>query len=93
MWPILVGSLFFVGKAIEKKLLKLGIMAIGELARLNLRQLALSGSTGYEKLRGRDRAADLIRGRYGIDSVKRAFFLYSPVDYMSGGNIPRKKNC
>ena len=33
---------------------------------------------------------DRIRRRFGIDSVKRAAFIESPIDYMSGG-ISREK--
>ena len=31
-----------------------------------------------------DATVDRIRGRYGIDSVKRAAFLNSQIDHMSG---------
>lgn len=33
MWPLPAGALFFVGEATEKKLLKLGIRTVGELAQ------------------------------------------------------------
>ncbi len=37
-----------------------------------------------------DRTVDQIRAKYGIDAVKRAVFLKTPVDHMSGG-ISREK--
>ena len=46
--------------------------------------------TDYEKLEQMDATIDRIRGRYGIDSVKRAAFVGSPIDHMSGG-ISREK--
>ena len=46
--------------------------------------------TDYEKLEKMDAAVDRIRGRYGIDSVKRAAFLNSQIDHMSG-RISREK--
>lgn len=57
---------------------------------LDMRQIDMFDNTDYEKLARRDAAIDRIRRRYGIDSVKRASFLYSPIDHMSGG-ISREK--
>ena len=34
--------------------------------------------TDYEKLEKLDKAVDQIRGRFGLDSIKRASFLESP---------------
>ena len=56
----------------------------------NMRQLDMFDATDYEKLEKMDAAVDRIRGRYGIDSVKRAAFVNSPIDHMSGG-ISREK--
>ena len=56
----------------------------------NMRQLDMFDTTDYEKLEKMDAAVDRIRGRYGIDSVKRAAFVNSPIDHMSGG-ISREK--
>ncbi len=39
LWPLPVGKLFFVGPATEKKLLALGILTIGDLAKADVRQL------------------------------------------------------
>ena len=56
----------------------------------NMRQLDMFDATDYEKLEKMDAAVDRIRRRYGIDSVKRAAFVNSPIDHMSGG-ISREK--
>ena len=56
----------------------------------NMRQLDMFDTTDYEKLEKMDATVDRIRGRYGIDSVKRAAFVGSPIDHMSGG-ISREK--
>jgi DNA polymerase IV len=45
----------------------------------------------YEKLTKLDKAIDSIRLRYGMDSVKRASFVASPIYHMSGGVKPEKK--
>ena len=57
---------------------------------INMRQLDMFDATDYEKLEKMDAAVDQIRKRYGIDSVKRAAFVDSPIDHMSGG-ISREK--
>ena len=43
-----------------------------------------------KKRRKAELAVDRIRQRYGADAVKRAAFLNTPVDHMSGG-ISREK--
>ena len=55
-----------------------------------LRQMDMFDTTDYEKLERMDAMVDRIRRRYGIDSVKRAAFVGSPIDHMSGG-ISREK--
>ena len=45
-----------------------------------------------KKLNKLDKAVDAIRGRYGMDAVKRATFLESPIYHMSGGIPVDKKN-
>lgn len=57
---------------------------------VNIRQLDMFDTTDYEKLEQMDATVDQIRRRYGIDSVKRAAFLDSQIDHMSGG-ISREK--
>lgn len=49
---------------------------------INMRQLDMFDDTDYEKLEKMDAAVDRIRKRYGIDSVKRAAFVDSPIDHM-----------
>lgn len=58
--------------------------------RLNMRQIDMFDDTDYEKLEKADAAIDKIRYRYGNDAVKRAVFLGSSIDHMSGG-ISREK--
>ncbi len=61
MWPLPVGSLFFVGKATEIKLQKLGIGTIGELARTDpgilKRHLKKHGELIWAFANGRDISA------------------------------------
>lgn len=54
------------------------------------RQLDLFDETDYDKLAKADATLDEIRERFGIDAVKRAVFVDSPIDHMSGG-ISREK--
>lgn len=54
------------------------------------RQMALFDETDYDRLAKMDAAADDIRGRFGIDAIKRAVFLNQSIDHMSGG-ISREK--
>lgn len=56
-----------------------------------MRQMELFDTRDYGKLERLDRAVDTIRRRYGIDAVKRAVFLESPIDHMSGGMSREKR--
>lgn len=56
----------------------------------NMRQMDMFDTGDYEKLEKLDHAIDAIRRRYGIDAVKRACFVNSPIDHLSGG-ISREK--
>ncbi len=58
--------------------------------QLDMRQFDMFDTTDYEKLERMDRTIDQIRLRYGKDSVKRAVFVNSRIDHMSGG-ISREK--
>ena len=49
-----------------------------------MRQMELFDTRDYGKL-------DTIRRRYGMDAVKRAVFLESPIDHMSGGMSREKR--
>lgn len=68
----------------------------GQLTRENCRQLRLFGTVDYEKQRRAEAAIDKLRGRFGIDCVKRAVFVQaagnagSCIDHMGGG-ISREK--
>ena len=53
-------------------------------------QLFFFEAVDYEKLIAVDRTVDVIRDRFGNDSVKRAVFVKHPIDHMSGG-ISREK--
>lgn len=58
--------------------------------QMDMRQMNMFDATDYEKLEHVDETVDKIRRRYGKDSVKRAAFLGSRIDHMSGG-ISREK--
>lgn len=58
--------------------------------KMDMRQLDMFDTTDYEKLEQMDGTIDRIRKRYGKDSVKRAAFIGSQIDHMSGG-ISREK--
>lgn len=68
----------------------LGIHASRIRDGADMRQIDMFDDTDYEKLEQRDAAVDRIRQRFGIDSVKRAAFMESSIDHMSGG-ISREK--
>ena len=57
---------------------------------INIRQIDMFDDTDYEKLEKVDATIDAIRKRYGNDSMKRAVFIGSMIDQMSGG-ISREK--
>ena len=57
---------------------------------MDMRQLDMFDTTDYEKLGHMDATVDKIRMRYGRDSLKRAVFVGSRIDHMSGG-ISREK--
>ena len=69
----------------------LGIQTSRIVDEDDARQLTLFEDCNYEKLQKVDAAIDKIRGKYGIDSIKRASFLESPTDHMSGGISREKK--
>lgn len=57
-----------------------------------VRQIELFDSTNYERLEQMDQMVDAIRNKYGIDAVKRAAFVYSPIDHLEGGVSREKRN-
>ena len=57
---------------------------------MDMRQMDMFDTTDYEKQEQLDRTVDEIRVRYGKDALKRAVFVGSRIDHMSGG-ISREK--
>ena len=53
-------------------------------------QMELFDNNNYEKWEKVDKTMDELREKFGIDVVKRATFVESPIDHMSGG-ISREK--
>lgn len=54
------------------------------------RQLNLFDDNNHEKLNKLDQTIDMIRKRHGMDSLKRAAFIKSNIDHLTGG-ITREK--
>ena len=52
--------------------------------------MELFDNNNYEKWEKVDKTMDELREKFGIDVVKRATFVESPIDHMSGG-ISREK--
>lgn len=73
-----------------KPIRHLGIHTSRVRDNICMRQIDMFDDTDYEKLECMDATVDNIRRRYGNDSVKRAVFVGSPIDHMSGG-ISREK--
>ncbi len=63
---------------------------IEQLNLFSLRQLNLFELTDYQRYEELDATIDAIRTRFGKDAIKRATFLASPIDHLSGG-ITREK--
>lgn len=57
----------------------------------SVRQLNLFDMNRYEKLLKLDAAVDVIRERYGDDSIVRASFIKGPIYHMTGGIPPEKR--
>lgn len=55
------------------------------------KQINLFDMNKYEKLSRLDAAVDVVRERFGDDSIMRAIFLNNPVYHMSGGIPPEKR--
>ena len=68
----------------------LGIQGTGLAGKDMPVQGSLFQGEAYEKRRRAEMTVDRIRQRYGADAVKRAAFLDTPIDHMSGG-ISREK--
>jgi DNA polymerase-4 len=59
----------------------------------NSKQINLFDMNRYEKLSKLDVAVDMIRERYGENSIVRAVFLDGPIYHMSGGISPEKRKA
>lgn len=68
----------------------LGVHTTRVVPENEARQLSIFDNFDYEKQEKLDTAIDSIRLRYGNDAIKRATFVKSPIDHMSGG-ISREK--
>lgn len=55
------------------------------------RQMQFFDEIDYEKLEKIDKTVDVLRRRYGMDSVMRATFLRQPIDHMCGGYLKHNK--
>lgn len=55
------------------------------------RQMNLFDMTRYDRLAKLDTAIDMVRERYGDDSIKRAVFINGPIYHMAGGISPEKR--
>lgn len=58
----------------------------------DMRQMNMFEASDFCRLRKLDRTVDRIRKTYGIDAVKRAVFVGSPIDHLSGGVSREKRN-
>ena len=74
----------------EEPIRHLGIQGSGLAGKDMPVQGSLFQGEAYEKRRRAEMTVDRIRQRYGADAVKRAAFLDTPIDHMSGG-ISREK--
>ena len=69
----------------------LGIQGSGLAGKDMPVQGSLFQGEAYEKRRRAEMTVDRIRQRYGADAVKRAAFLDTPIDHMSGGICREKR--
>lgn len=69
----------------------LGIHTSKVVSGDSLRQINLFDMNRYDKLIKLDETVDLVRERYGDDSIMRAIFLKNPIYHMSGGIPPEKR--
>ena len=56
------------------------------------RQIQLFGGKNYDKMAKLDQAIDSIRGKYGVDSVKRAVFQQNKVEHIAGKMSKEKRS-
>lgn len=58
----------------------------------DMRQMTLFDTHDYERYQNLDKAIDSIRAKFGKDAIKRATFIDSPIDHLSGGITREKQN-
>lgn len=69
----------------------LGIHTSRVVTEAGSRQLNLFDMTRYDQYSKLDKAVDLVRERYGDNSIKRAVFVDNPIYHMAGGISPEKR--
>lgn len=69
----------------------LGIHTSRIVSEASSRQLNLFDMTRYDQYAKLDKAVDLVRERYGDNSIKRAVFVDNPIYHMAGGISPEKR--
>ena len=74
-----------------KPIRNLGIHTSKVVRGDTLQQMNLFDMARYEKLSKMDVAVDMVRARYGDDSIQRALFLNNCIYHMSGGIPPEKR--
>lgn len=78
-------------------------VSTGKITECGNRQMNIFDHTDYEKLEKLDKAVDQIRGRFGMDSIKRASFLETPgeetgerkrrhLDHMAGRELREERD-
>lgn len=81
----------------EGEALRLLGVSTGKIREEQSRQLSIFDRNDYEKLERLDRAVDQIRGKFGVDSIRRAAFLSKQgqdgkkVEHMSGRMIRERR--
>lgn len=69
----------------------LGIHTSKLVSGETMRQMNFFDMDHYEKLSKLDKAVDVVRERYGDNSIMRATFLNNPIYHMTGGIPPEKR--
>lgn len=70
---------------------RLGIHTSRVVTEASSRQMNLFDMTRYDQYAKLDKAVDLVRERYGDNSIKRAVFVDNPIYHMAGGISPEKR--
>jgi len=70
---------------------RLGIHTSRVVTEASSRQMNLFDMTRYDQYAKLDKAVDLVRERYGDNSIRRAVFVDNPIYHMAGGIPPEKR--